>query len=495
LGGRPRSGERGQVANVDLHSQACRGSDTSSWKNHQQGFRSDPAELDVSIDPRRLPRHARRWAYELRDSLRPLWREVAPRLADCGHKRASFTPQVILRADGRAYFGGLVTCGNVHGCPVCALAIKTRRALEVTEVVEAHAAAYGRATIYLVTATVRHELGHDLKVVRKGVARARKRMRQGRAWQDWKRSVGYVGEVNAVEVTHGENGWHPHHHAVMMFKRPLSEADVHWMKERWAACVAAALGEEHRPDYEHGLDVRQCHKADYLAKLGLELNEAMGAKRSANGHRSYLQIAQDYAATRSHEDGELLREHFRAFFGSKQLNWSRGLRKRYGLGKERPDEELADEALVTEPIFVEQIDAADWDAIRHIPQAKTFVLEAAETGGRPAMRDALESLRRHPGARWQSRQRRPRRERPPLPELPPNARYRWFRDASWQRNHAAEFLDARARCVEIIAGRVDVPVHTVWGSRQRRTELKPARMAEILVRVRESRFAKSAGTA
>jgi hypothetical protein len=482
---------------------------SSSRKHHQQGFRPPPdgttatfIEVELPLTGRSLTStHSRRWAYGLRDETRAALYDVAPRVADCGRKRISRTPSVVVTAEGRAHFDGLARCGSVHACVVCALVIKSRRGAEVTQVVEAHAAEHGRETTYLVTATVRHELGHDLRVVRKGVARARKLMRQGRAWQAWKKGAGYIGEVNAVEVTHGRHGWHPHHHAVMMFDRPMVDSDVAWLKERWAECVAAALGEEHRPDFEHGLVVTQCHKADYISKLGLELNEAMGAKRAASGHRSYLQILEDHARFHRREDGDLVREHFVALYRSKQLNWTPGLRALYGLGAEKSDEELADEATNAEPRLVEPIDGWTWDAIRDIPRSKTSMLEAAEVGGAAALRETIASLREDPRARFRemephrpekhalgNAQGRPRatRDARMMPRGQPSRRS--FTDARWRRQHQEHLTEVAETLHDLMEGRATLPPIKAIAL-GRGLESKPARMADGLTRLREGRQA------
>jgi hypothetical protein len=375
----------------------------SSRNHHQQSFptaasRGTNPNLDPGCSKQRTAKHVRRWAYGLLDGLRPV---SSTRISGCRRRRISLSPYIVVRQDGRAHFGGILQCGSVHACPACSLVIKTKRGVEVRTVVERHCEKHGRETAYLVSATVRHDRAHDLKAVRRGLAAARQRMRQGRWWVKFRQASGYVGEVNAVEVTHGtQHGWHPHHHSVMLFARSLSVQDEHRLKERWIECVEAALGSDHRPDYEHGLDVRRCEKADYLAKLGLELTEAMGAKRAKSGHRSSMQIAEDFSKIGRAEDGRLWSEYAAAMFGCRQLNWSRNIRELYGLGAEQSDEQLAEEDQDDEPSLVDFIEGPTWDAVRDLPQAKTFILEAAETGGREAVGTALESLRNDPGARW-----------------------------------------------------------------------------------------------
>lgn len=131
---------------------------------------------------------------------------------------------------GRAHFGGLHHCGSVWACPCCSLVIKAKRAAEVRFIVEAHVAKYGTNTAYLLSATFRHEFGDDLRTARQGVAAAWTKLKGGRAWEWFKLDTAFVGDIRGLEPTHGANGWHPHIHDVMLFERPLSSSDIHWLK-------------------------------------------------------------------------------------------------------------------------------------------------------------------------------------------------------------------------------------------------------------------------
>lgn len=447
LGGRPHSGERGQHTLVGVSVSVPRGGDTSSRKSRQQPFQADRPASPFARAP------VRRWAFDLLDKLR---RISSKRVAACRRKRIASNVQVILKG-GRAHFGGLHHCGSVWACPCCSLVIKAKRAAEVRFIVEAHAAKYGANTPYLISATFRHELGDDLRTARQGVAAAWTKMKEGRAWKKFKRDTGLVGDIRGLELTHGANGWHPHIHDVMLFERPPSPSELHWLKERWADCVESALGPEHRPDYEHGLDARECRKADYIAKLGLEIADAVGAKRAKGGNRTPLQIASDFAERGDAADGELWRAYCEGMFRAKQLTWSNGLRKRYGLGKDASDRELADDEVEQDlPILVDFVDGRTWDAVRDIPQAKTFILEAAETGGAAGVARALEVLRNDPRARWHKKQpvRATRPARWQLPELPRGSRHGRFLDGAWRRKHADATAWLREHMGDILDGRV-----------------------------------------
>lgn len=221
---------------------------------------------------------------------------------------------------GKAHFGGLCTCASVWACPVCSAIIRSRRAEEVRKAVEAH----GVDRTMMLSLTVRHGLGHELKTVRKGVAGSYRRFTRGAPWKRFCHERGLTGFIRGLDLTHGpENGWHPHIHALLLFDAPLSERQLQeacrWIAKRWADCVARELGEDHRPDLEHGTDLRPCHNAEYLAKLGLELTSPGRSKRGKGDQRTPMQIAYDLADRQDPRDAELWRDYCDAMFRAKML--------------------------------------------------------------------------------------------------------------------------------------------------------------------------------
>ena len=103
----------------------------------------------------------RKQAYELRHALRPHSRT---RVAKCGWTPIDPNVTVMLK-DGRAYFGGIMTCGSVWECPACSLKIKAERARELQSVVED----YGVERCIMATLTIRHSWGMEAKPLRQGL--------------------------------------------------------------------------------------------------------------------------------------------------------------------------------------------------------------------------------------------------------------------------------------------------------------------------------------
>lgn len=320
-------------------------------------------------------RWQRRQRHELANALRPSQRA---RVSKCGRVRIVPTLQIRI-TEGRAHFSGLLSCGSVWECPNCSAKIRATRAAEVQQAVAWH----GAERTLMLTLTVRHGLGEDLEALRAGVALAWRMMQQGAPWKRFRERVGLVGTIRALEVTHGPNGWHPHLHLLMLARdteQLTSEKERDFLAERWRSCVVRALGERNAPSREHGFKMTPCHASEYLAKLGLEL--AGGDKQGRPGHRTPWQIAHD--AVDRGSDRALWQAYCVGIFGARMLTWSRGLRVAAGLGPELDDETIAaaEDPAAARVCF---ISGNVWDALRATPGVVLALLEAAETGGAPAV--------------------------------------------------------------------------------------------------------------
>lgn len=406
-------------------------------------------ELEQSAPATAKP--VRRRMYQLRDALRPLGRPTAvighggaehqvSRIGVCGHATtATARVGVVMAPSGRARYSGIVRCGSVWECPVCALHIKTHRAEEVRRVVELH----GSDRCVMLTVTVRHGLGDDLRMLRRRLADAWRGMTRGAAWARCVAELGIVGSIRALEVTHGANGWHPHLHVVLLLRNPPDQSDLlevdgstewlhprrGWLIDRWiemcrrymdpavrCRCGAEYTAAELRrcavcrcgadlaiagsspssgravPDEQHGISLTALGASDYLAKLGLEVTHP--GKRGRRGSRTPLEIADDWARWGRARDARLWRTYCAAMVGARQMTWSRDLRRRFGL-RERTDLELATE---DEPSSDDRIIATipleRWRIVRSIRGATARILEAAERGGRSAVHACLDRLAR-----------------------------------------------------------------------------------------------------
>jgi hypothetical protein len=142
--------------------------------------------------------------------------DLADRLRKCGQP-------LRLRCDGCQASRDVMTRCDLKWCPTCQRALAARTA-------ERYAAIAADCHWPLfVTFTVKHGKEDPVELIRH-VRRAHTKLRRLR-W--WKRAV--VGGVVAYEITHGENGWHPHAHALI---------DCRWLSVTTTAPPAQAKREE-----------------------------------------------------------------------------------------------------------------------------------------------------------------------------------------------------------------------------------------------------------
>lgn len=306
--------------------------------------------------------------HELLDGLRGLSR---PRVRACRRKRISPTVQVQRRPDGGVSRCGVLSCGSVWACPVCASRIYLGRAEELKRAMQSWE---GRTL--LLTATVRHALGDDLKALRKALSEAWRSLWAGKAGMRRRRQWGLAHTVRGLEVTYGANGWHPHLHVLAFTRHDVPENVQLELREAWIAAVTRKLGPQHAPTFERGLDVRETSCAEYLAKLGLEVASIESKAPRGAASRTPWQIAKD-AAAGDKQSAQLWRTFCRDMLGARQLCWSKGAKQALGV-KERSDQELAEEALGVGHVMAEWT-GEQWDAcVRAFPLWSSMVERASE---------------------------------------------------------------------------------------------------------------------
>lgn len=251
-------------------------------------------------------------------------------------------------AKNAAHFGGLQICKSVWHCPVCSAKISERRREELTQGLQNWAAeTAGTRRTLLVTFTLQHSRSDGLPAVFAALTKARQQLVSGRAARAFNDRYQITGMVRSLELTFGDNGWHPHLHVLM-----FAEAEIPLLafeqeiKRRWAQCVAAAGS---YASWQHGCDVRfsDADIAAYVAKFGHEpawtpaheLTKAVSKMGRRNG-RTPMQLLSDYLEgdTRA---GLLWLQYAVVMKGQRQLFWSQGLRERLGLAEEKTDEEIA----------------------------------------------------------------------------------------------------------------------------------------------------------
>lgn len=286
---------------------------------------------------------------------------------------------------GRAWYTGLMRCGNVWACPVCSAKIAEGRKVEVQKAIDS--AVCNGLGVSLVTLTVRHGLENPLPDLLEKFSKAQRRTKSGRAYKQLQADFGLIGEIRALEVTHGVNGWHPHTHAIMFSRYPLTGHALTQLRRRlfvlwYRACRKEGLP---APSYAHGADVRGARYAgEYVAKWGFatEISRPHLKKAKTSSSRTTWELLAD-AATGDKRAAWLFREFAQCFKGKRQLFWSRGLRDRLQVAEEQTDMALLDRepeeialANINAKYMAAMIDLPTWNVVLRAG-ARGLVLEAA----------------------------------------------------------------------------------------------------------------------
>lgn len=193
------------------------------------GFDPDTGEI---TEPNPQLARANRWA------LKSVVNKLLPdsRTSRCMVQRAPLPGQslgeiqIMKGIHNKAFYQGLMSCGGIWTCPVCAAKISERRRQELKQAIEAAQAL--DMNVYFVTLTVSHGIGDDLQELLDKQAKALKRLSQGKysIRHQLKTLFEGIGEttpeihgyIRAFEVTHGnQNGFHPHFHILVFTHKRL----------------------------------------------------------------------------------------------------------------------------------------------------------------------------------------------------------------------------------------------------------------------------------
>lgn len=320
------------------------------------------------------------------------------RTIDCMQRRHSYFVKVNHHAAyGSASYAGLVTCGSVWACPVCAAKIQERRRGEIEQALSWHAEVNGGQAI-MVTFTFPHVRFDTLRDLLDKQAHAFKLLRKGRVYGELMKSLGFLGLVRSLEVTHGQNGWHPHTHELWLVGSDVQTLMLRArLVELWkSACIRAGLldpAADHYAFEMHSVDVRaEVDSADYLAKqddsrawgLADEISKASSKAGRAKGvHPHHFLVRQDPG------DNERYLEYVKGMKGKRQLFWSHGLKGKVGI-TDVTDEVLADQEEAG-AVLLAAIPAPAWKYVTG-NDARCELLDAAELGGFDAVCNLLRSL-------------------------------------------------------------------------------------------------------
>lgn len=362
------------------------------------GHKNPPLGIIATNSPTASPSHA--FDALGKFALQAIARELLPRerVADCLRKPIPGRSGVeVLHSTElqRATYGSLCTCNSVWTCPVCASKISERRAQLLLA-----ALAQSRVRPVLVTFTFAHFKGMTLWRAVKSLTTAYDDLMRGR-WADGLRDrYGWETSIRALEVTHGENGWHPHLHILALFKFGLHEADqpmLHMsLAERWIKHLRAVGADA---DLDHGVDVTRGNDkvAEYLTKFGRRPIEGWSmvrevakanVKRAAPGGRTPWRLLADYGQG-DQEAGALFQQYAFVFKGRRQLLIPKKAVIMLGLdAKVNDDSDLAGQVLSKFDRLLLLLTREQWKRVLLADQ-RGPLLEIASAGDADALRSWL----------------------------------------------------------------------------------------------------------
>lgn len=357
--------------------------------------RSSKCSLGTTYEITQPPPEANQVLWRLRRfQIQSYGREIMPehRLANC---LRSFIPKThlveIWKAVDQAHYKGLMTCGSIWVCPVCAARISEFRRQELIRANQNWTVAGG--SILHVVQTVPHHRGQRLKDLLEAFTYARRLMRNRKPWKAWQVKNSLAGTLRTLEVTFGfSNGWHVHSHEEFFFRAGFEMLPLAAQVELYAmwvdACDSAGLG---RPTFKHGLQVQDgTFAAGYMAKWGIESEVTKShIKHARGGNYGPFDMLEEYV--KGHKEfADLFREYARAFHGKKQLHWSKGMRELVGIGTEESDEELAAK-IEKDAVLLGSLDRYQWSRVLGADK-RGELLEVAASKGWDGVLDFIAGL-------------------------------------------------------------------------------------------------------
>jgi hypothetical protein len=246
------------------------------------------------------------------------------RVALCCRRMTASYVQVLFDAEhGAAHYGGLLRCGCVWTCAVCASKVTSRRAEELRDALARHP----ELKPVMVTITLQHRRGD-------GLAGLLKALKEG---------AGVAGGITATEVTVSYRaGWHPHEHILFLC---LGDVDVEGLRAFIADRFGAYLQREGRyVSAEYGVQAvaGDAAAASYLSKWDTAAELTKGnvkAVRSDGGMSPMMLLAR--AGDGDEAAGKLFQEYATAMHGKRLLVYTKGLRELLGMNEDKTDEEVA----------------------------------------------------------------------------------------------------------------------------------------------------------
>jgi rubredoxin len=295
----------------------------------------------------------------------------------------------------KCYYAGLMACGLTWLCPVCAAKIQAVRALEVRKAIDEWLAQGGQ--VLMLTQTVPHSRRDVLETLLANFLEAMRAFKSGRAYQVLVKRYGIAGSIKALEVTHGDYGWHPHCHSILFLEaEPFDMLQLHAdVFARWQTVTA---NEGFGAVSEKALSLQDAAAVKtYVTKYGQEYQWSAEHElvkshtKTGRTGRTPFDFLRDYLATPGDgRDLALFAEFAFTFHGRAQLMWSPGLKRRL-LGNEgKSDQQIADSIGEVDDTLA-HITLEEWKLIRK-RNYQGQVLQIVQDHGKEGLKHMLAAL-------------------------------------------------------------------------------------------------------
>lgn len=325
-----------------------------------------------------------------------------------GHTPAAVSVYRNVEHKGSAHFSGLLKCGSVWACNICAEKISAGRTEELqTAFSEWHDLAPGKNSHIMVTFTIPHKIYNDLRTLYDSLRDAKRVLKKQdvlkrtklKVWSQIVEQYNIQGLCTGYEVTDGVNGWHPHTHDIFFMSEVLTHKSLLNLKKDLTFAWLYACQREGItiPNIDHFIE-RSIHISvspnadEYISKFGkadfdLHKDEVLKSwghaqeltknhmKRS-RGEKGmtpwdFLRTIQLFPENLSiyNQLGRKWREFVRVTKGRRQLFWSKGFKsflksqsQKFAELCEKSDQELAENKDSTRELLG-VLSSAEWQIV------------------------------------------------------------------------------------------------------------------------------------
>ena len=238
------------------------------------------------------------------------------------------------KSDGSSVIlSGLMRCESASACVVCSARIAKGRGEWLAQVFEK--ALERDETISMLTLTVRHKKGDDLRTLLAAMEASYRNLQGTHAFKQL-RSKFNAKFVRVTEVTHGKNGFHPHFHIAIihskgvdfkLFKAEMTDIWVRWIQNHG---LLAPIDDKALNLVENATNEQ---RAWYLTKSnGLSsLEVTNGRYKVAKGENMSIWGVHALAVAGDYQSGKIWRAYEEGIYKKRIFVISRGMSEEYGV--------------------------------------------------------------------------------------------------------------------------------------------------------------------